>query len=160
LKTALAIARRVQRAEVHSARLPARSWTCRDHRRCMRWRSVFRPSDDARLKNHVIDGRRFLHDTASVTTDLLDAYARSFPRPRSSPPRVLPLARSKLKEDGVLIANFYAAWLPIRGRRSMRWRTMRAAFRSLCHRHVIPKRGAAEFHLCRAQRLNPERRLT
>jgi len=24
--------------------------------------------DDARLRNHVIDGRRFLHDTRSVTT--------------------------------------------------------------------------------------------
>ena len=87
--------------------------------------------DDARLRNHVIDGRRFLHDTAE-RYDLVfsDAY-RSFV---SAPPQFatrefFSLARSKLREDGVLIANFYGSLAP--DSRAMIYsvlRTMRAAF--------------------------------
>src|SRR5262245_27373409 len=70
--------------------------------------------DDARLRNHVIDGRRFLHDTAE-RYDLIfsDAY-RSF---ISAPPQFATLeffrlARSRLKNNGVLIANFYGSLAP------------------------------------------------
>jgi spermidine synthase len=87
--------------------------------------------DDARLRNHVIDGRRFLHDTAE-RYDLIfsDAY-RSF---ISAPPQFATLeffrlARSRLKEDGVLIANFYGSLAPeSRATIYSVFRTMRAAF--------------------------------
>ena len=87
--------------------------------------------DDARLKNHVIDGRRFLHDTEE-RYDLIfsDAY-RSF---ISAPPQFATLeffllARSRLKEDGVLIANFYGSLAPdTRATIYSVLRTMRAAF--------------------------------
>jgi spermidine synthase/MFS family permease len=87
--------------------------------------------DDARLRNHAIDGRRFLHDTAE-RYDLIfsDAY-RSF---ISAPPQFATLeffrlARSKLKEDGVLIANFYGSLAPdTRAAIYSVFRTMRAAF--------------------------------
>jgi spermidine synthase len=87
--------------------------------------------DDARLRNHVIDGRRFLHDTAE-RYDLIfsDAY-RSF---ISAPPQFATLeffrlARSRLKEDGVLIANFYGSLAPdTRATIYSVLRTMRAAF--------------------------------
>jgi spermidine synthase len=87
--------------------------------------------EDARLRNHVIDGRRFLHDTAE-RYDLIfsDAY-RSF---ISAPPQFATLeffrlARSRLKEDGVLIANFYGSLAPdTRATIYSVLRTMRAAF--------------------------------
>jgi spermidine synthase len=87
--------------------------------------------DDARLRNHVIDGRRFLHDTQE-RYDLIfsDAY-RSF---ISAPPQFATLeffrlARSRLKEDGVLIANFYGSLAPdTRATIYSVLRTMRAAF--------------------------------
>jgi len=87
--------------------------------------------DDARLRNHVIDGRRFLHDTAE-RYDLIfsDAY-RSF---ISAPPQFATLeffrlARSRLKADGVLIANFYGSLAPdTRAAILSVLRTMRAAF--------------------------------
>jgi len=87
--------------------------------------------DDARLKNHVIDGRRFLHDTEE-RYDLIfsDAY-RSF---ISAPPQFATLeffrlARSRLKGDGVLIANFYGSLAPdARATIYSVLRTMRAAF--------------------------------
>jgi spermidine synthase len=87
--------------------------------------------EDARLRNHVTDGRRFLHDTAE-RYDLVfsDAY-RSF---ISAPPQFATLeffrlARSKLKEDGVLIANFYGSLAPdTRATIYSVLRTMRAAF--------------------------------
>ena len=86
---------------------------------------------DARLRNHVIDGRRFLHDTAE-RYDLIfsDAY-RSF---ISAPPQFATLeffrlARSRLREDGVLIANFYGSLAPeSRATIYSVLRTMRAAF--------------------------------
>lgn len=87
--------------------------------------------DDARLRNHVIDGRRFLHDTAE-RYDLVfsDAY-RSF---ISVPPQFTTLeffrlARSKLKENGVLIANYYGSLAPdTRSTIYSVLRTMRAVF--------------------------------
>jgi spermidine synthase len=87
--------------------------------------------EDARLRNHVVDGRRFLHDTAE-RYDLIfsDAY-RSF---ISAPPQFATLeffrlARNKLKEDGVLIANFYGSLAPdTRAAIYSVLRTMRAAF--------------------------------
>jgi spermidine synthase len=91
----------------------------------------FSLAEDARLRNHVIDGRRFLHDTAA-RYDLIfsDAY-RSF---ISAPPQFATLeffrlARSKLREDGVLIANFYGSLAPdARSTVYSVLRTMRAAF--------------------------------
>jgi spermidine synthase len=87
--------------------------------------------EDARLRNHVIDGRRFLHDTKE-RYDLIfsDAY-RSF---ISAPPQFATveffrLARSRLTEDGVLIANFYGSLAPdTRATICSVLRTMRAAF--------------------------------
>src|SRR5258705_241991 len=94
-------------------------------------RRYFDLPDDARLRNHVIDGRRFLHDTQE-RYDLIfsDAY-RSF---ISAPPQLATLeffrlARSRLKEDGVLIANFYGSLAPdSRATIHSVLRTMRAAF--------------------------------
>src|SRR5215471_8202094 len=87
--------------------------------------------DDARLRNHVIDGRRFLHDTP-VRYDLIfsDAY-RSF---ISAPPQFATLeffrlARSRLRENGVLIANVYGSLAPeSRATIYSMLKTMRAAF--------------------------------
>jgi spermidine synthase len=91
----------------------------------------FALADDPRLRNHVIDGRRFLHDSAE-RYDLIfsDAY-RSFV---SAPPQFATreffgLARSRLKDDGVLIANFYGSLAP--DSRAMIYsllKTMRGAF--------------------------------
>jgi spermidine synthase len=86
---------------------------------------------DARLRNHVTDGRRFLHDTQE-RYDLIfsDAY-RSFV---SAPPQFATLeffrlARSRLRENGVLIANFYGSLAPeTRATICSVLRTMRAAF--------------------------------
>ena len=103
--------------------------------------------DDARLKNHVIDGRRFLHDTQE-RYDLIfsDAY-RSF---ISAPPQFATLeffrlARSRLKEDGVLIANFYGSLAPdTRATIHSVFRTMRAAFPQV---YVIATAGPASEEL-------------
>jgi spermidine synthase len=86
---------------------------------------------DARLRNHLVDGRRFLHDTPE-RYDLVfsDAY-RSFV---SAPAQFTTLeffrlVKSRLREDGVLIANFYGSLAP--ESRAMIYsviRTMRAAF--------------------------------
>ncbi|MEO8718392.1 MAG: fused MFS/spermidine synthase [Burkholderiales bacterium] len=91
----------------------------------------FELPDDPRLRNHVIDGRRFLHDSVE-RYDLIfsDAY-RSFV---SAPPQFATreffvLARSRLKDDGVLIANFYGSLAA--DSRSMIYavlRTMRGVF--------------------------------
>jgi spermidine synthase len=86
---------------------------------------------DARLRNHVMDGRRFLHDTAE-RYDLIfsDAY-RSFV---SAPTQFATLeffrlAKSRLRADGVLIANFYGSLAPdARATIYSVLRTMRAAF--------------------------------
>lgn len=87
--------------------------------------------DDARLRNHVIDGRRFLHDTAQ-RYDLVfsDAYSSFVSVPAQfTTLEFFRLARSRLREDGVLIANYYGSLAP--DSRSMIYsvlRTMRAAF--------------------------------
>jgi spermidine synthase len=86
---------------------------------------------DARLRNHVVDGRRFLHDTAQ-RYDLIfsDAYGAFV----SAPPQFATLeffrlARSRLTDDGVLIANFYGSLAPdSRATVYAALRTMRAAF--------------------------------
>src|SRR5712691_7030165 len=103
--------------------------------------------DDARLRNHVIDGRRFLHDTQE-RYDLIfsDAY-RSF---ISAPPQFATLeffrlARSRLNEDGVLIANFYGSLAPdTRATIYSVLRTMRAAFPQV---YVIATAGPASDEL-------------
>ena len=103
--------------------------------------------DDARLRNHVIDGRRFLHDAAE-RYDLIfsDAY-RSF---ISAPPQFATLeffrlARSRLKEDGVLIANFYGSLAPeSRATIYSVLRTMRAAFPQV---YVVATVGPASEEL-------------
>jgi spermidine synthase len=87
--------------------------------------------EDARLRNHVIDGRRFLHDAAG-RYDLIfcDAY-RSF---MSVPPQFTTLeffrlAKSRLRANGVLIANYFGSLAP--ETRPMLYsvlRTMRAVF--------------------------------
>jgi spermidine synthase len=71
-------------------------------------------AEDARLRNHVMDGRRFLHDAAGGY-DLIfaDAY-RSF---ISAPPQFTTrefflLAKRKLAPDGVLVANYYGSLAP------------------------------------------------
>jgi spermidine synthase len=71
----------------------------------------FALAEDARLRNHVLDGRRFLHDSAGGY-DLIfaDAY-RSF---ISAPPQFatrefFALAKSRLGANGVLIANYYGS---------------------------------------------------
>lgn len=87
--------------------------------------------EDARLRNHVIDGRRFLHETGE-RYDLIfsDAY-RSF---ISAPPQFatrefFSLARSRLAADGVLIANFYGSLAPdARATIYAVLRTMRSVF--------------------------------
>jgi spermidine synthase len=68
-------------------------------------------ADDPRLRNHVIDGRRFLHDAAGGY-DLIfaDAY-RSF---ISAPPQFttrefFALAKSRLALNGILVANYYGS---------------------------------------------------
>jgi len=77
-------------------------------------RRYFALPEDARLRNHIVDGRRFLHDSARGY-DLIfsDAY-RSFV---SAPPQFatrefFSLARSRLRPGGVLIANFYGGLAP------------------------------------------------
>jgi spermidine synthase len=87
--------------------------------------------EDPRLRNHLIDGRRFLHDTAE-RYDLIfsDAY-RSFV---SAPTQFttlefFKLVKSRLTEDGVLIANFYGSLAPeSRAPIYSVLKTMRAAF--------------------------------
>jgi spermidine synthase len=94
-------------------------------------RRFFALPDDPRLRNHVLDGRRFLHD-ATQRYDLIfsDAYS-SFV---SAPPQFATveffrLARSRLRPDGVLIANFYGSLAPdTRAAIYSVLRTMRAAF--------------------------------
>jgi len=102
---------------------------------------------DTRLRNHVTDGRRFLHDTAE-RYDLIfsDAY-RSFV---SAPPQFATLeffrlARSRLTEDGVLIANFYGSLAPdTRATIYSVLRTMRAAFPQV---YVVATAGPASEEL-------------
>jgi spermidine synthase len=91
----------------------------------------FALADDPRLRNHVIDGRRFLHDTTE-RYDLVfsDAYRSFISAPAQfATLEFFRLARSRLKEDGVLIANFYGSLAPdTRATIYAVLRTMRMAF--------------------------------
>jgi spermidine synthase len=74
-------------------------------------REHFGLPDDARLRNHVVDGRRFLHDT-SERYDLIfsDAYRSFISAPVQFTTReFFALALGRLKEDGVFIANYYGS---------------------------------------------------
>ncbi len=74
-------------------------------------RKYFALPDDPRLRNHVIDGRRFLHDTPEQY-DLIfsDAYRAFTSVPMQFTTReFFSLAKSKLKSDGVFIANYYGS---------------------------------------------------
>ncbi len=93
--------------------------------------SYFGLRDDARLRNHVVDGRRFLHDTDErYDVVFSDAYRSLI----SAPPQFATLeffrlAKSRLNEDGVLIANFYGSLAPeSRATIYSVLRTMRAVF--------------------------------
>ncbi len=103
--------------------------------------------DDARLRNHVIDGRRFLHDTAE-RYDLIfsDAYRSFISAPTQfTTLEFFQLARSRLKQDGVLVANFYGSLAA--DTRSMVYsvlRTMRAVFPQV---YVIATVGPASEEL-------------
>ncbi len=94
-------------------------------------RKFFGLPDDPRLRNHVIDGRRFLHDT-SERYDLVfaDAYRSFASVPLQFATReFFSLAKSKLKNDGVLIANYYGSLRT--DTRSMiysAWKTLRSVF--------------------------------
>jgi len=74
----------------------------------------FELPEDARLRNHVIDGRRFLHD-ARGPYDLIftDAY-RSFISvpPQFTTREFFQLARDRLGDQGVLITNYYGSLAP------------------------------------------------
>lgn len=91
----------------------------------------FELPEDARLRNHVIDGRRFLHDTAQ-RYDLVfsDAYSSFVSMaPQFTTREFFALARSRLADNGVLIANYYGSLAP--DTRSMLYsvlRTMRTVF--------------------------------
>jgi len=111
----------------------------------------------------VTDGRRFLHDTAE-RYDLIfsDAY-RSFV---SAPPQFATLeffrlAQSRLRENGVLIANFYGSLAPdTRATLYSVLRTMRAAFPQV---YVVATAGPSSeelqnFIFVGHNASNPERR--
>jgi spermidine synthase len=91
----------------------------------------FELPEDARLRNHVIDGRRFLHDT-SQRYDLIfsDAYSSFVSMaPQFTTREFFLLARRRLTDNGVLIANYYGSLAP--DTQSMLYsvlRTMRAVF--------------------------------
>jgi spermidine synthase len=87
--------------------------------------------DDPRLRNHVVDGRRFLHDSAGGYDLIFSDAFRSFV---SAPPQFatrefFALARGRLRPGGVLIANFYGSLAPdSRATVYAVLRTMREAF--------------------------------
>jgi spermidine synthase len=94
-------------------------------------RRYFALPEDARLRNHVTDGRRFLHDTGE-RYDLIfsDAFGSLISAPAQfSTLEFFRLARARLREDGVLIANFYGSLAPdSRAAIYAVLRTMRVAF--------------------------------
>jgi spermidine synthase len=94
-------------------------------------RRYFALPDNPRLRNHVTDGRRFLHDTGE-RYDLIfsDAFGSLISAPAQfSTLEFFRLARTRLREDGVLVANFYGSLAPdSRAAIFALLRTMRAAF--------------------------------
>jgi spermidine synthase len=107
----------------------------------------FALADDPRLRNHVMDGRRFLHDTAE-RYDLIfsDAYHSFISAPTQfSTLEFFRLARARLRQDGVFIANFYGSLAP--ESRAMIYAvlgTMRRAFPQV---YVIATQGAGREDL-------------
>ncbi|MGH8686180.1 MAG: fused MFS/spermidine synthase [Burkholderiales bacterium] len=78
------------------------------HRLAVRY---FALPDDARLRNHVLDGRRFLHDAAGGY-DLI--FADAYHSLISAPPQFatrefFELAQRRLADNGVLISNYYGS---------------------------------------------------
>jgi spermidine synthase len=72
-------------------------------------REYFFLPDDARLRDHLIDGRRFLHDTPELY-DLIfsDAYSSLISAPlQFTTQEFFSLAKRKLRENGVFMANYY-----------------------------------------------------
>lgn len=72
-------------------------------------REHFAVPADARLREHLIDGRSFLHDT-SEKYDLIfsDAYRSFVSAPvQFTTQEFFRLTKNKLKDNGVLIANYY-----------------------------------------------------
>ena len=71
-------------------------------------------ADDSRLNNHVIDGRRFLHDSPNrydlIFVDVYRSFA-SVPM-QFTTLEFFQLAQQRLAEEGVFIANFYASLSP------------------------------------------------
>ena len=94
-------------------------------------RKYFELPDDPRLRDHVIDGRRFLHDT-SAQYDLIfsDAYRSFISVPlQFTTQEFFSLAKSKLRNDGVLIANYYGSLrMDTRPMIDSVWKTMRTVF--------------------------------
>ena len=103
--------------------------------------------DDPRARNHVVDGRRFLQDTAE-RYDLVfsDAYRSFISAPAQfATLEFFRLARSRLKDDGVLIANFYGSLAAdTRATIYSVLRTMRIAFPQV---YVIATAGPASEEL-------------
>ena len=99
----------------------------------LHWLAIryFALPEDSKLRNHAIDGRRFLHDTAE-RYDLVfsDAYRSFVSAPAQfTTVEFFRLAKSRLREDGVLIANFYGSLAPdTRAPIYSALRTMRAVF--------------------------------
>jgi spermidine synthase len=107
----------------------------------------FELPDDPRLRSHAIDGRRFLHDTAE-RYDLIfsDAYSSFISMPVQFTTReFFQLAKSRLRENGVLIANYYGS-LGAQTRPMIYsvLRTMRAVFPQV---YVIATEGPASEKL-------------
>lgn len=74
-------------------------------------KKYFALPDDARLRNHVLDGRRFLHDTPEhfdlIFSDVYRSFA-SVPM-QFTTQEFFSLAISKLKDNGVFIANYFGS---------------------------------------------------
>jgi len=134
-----------------------------------RWRSRRSRSRTTRaLRESDVDHRRirFLHDRAWTQLYRPESLG-ALPLVHSAPPQFATLeffrlARSRLNEDGVLIANFYGSLAPeSSGDDLFRAQTMRAAFPQV---YVSPgqfpqRRRCREVnHLRRAHASNPDRR--
>lgn len=94
-------------------------------------REYFGLSDNPRLHNHVLDGRRFLHDTPHryelIFSDVYHHFAAT--PPQFSSREFFELAHQRLNEGGVLIANHYGSLAPAtRPLLLSTLRTLRAVF--------------------------------
>jgi spermidine synthase len=77
-------------------------------------RQHFGLAQNPRLHNHVIDGRRFLHDTPYrydlIFSDVYHSFAATPPQFISR--EFFELTHARLNDGGVLIANFYGSLAP------------------------------------------------